>query len=105
MNGAAVGRGLKRRPAALATATLPRARRSSYIVEAIVLLLATAQPWAFGGVDAWAELAFGFAVVVAAILSTFHDEAKGRGLSCGASLALAGLVVFGWAPSNDSRKA
>ena len=52
-------------------------------MEAIVLLLATAQPWAFGGVDAWAELAFGVAVVVAAILSTFHDEAKGRAYPAG----------------------
>jgi tetratricopeptide (TPR) repeat protein len=70
------------------------ARRAT---EAVVLGMAVAAPWAFGAVDAWAQLGLYGAAVVLAVLAPFAAWGGSRAqrcLTCVPSLGLAGLVVL-----------
>lgn len=63
--------------------------------EAILLTLACLAPWAFGSVEAWAELLLDFGVVLVAILGLIAGRGRpARGLFGLPSLALAGLILL-----------
>src|SRR6476620_3261308 len=63
--------------------------------EGVTLALACLAPWAYGAVDAWAELGLEAAIVVLAVLSVaVRRGTRGSPLFCGPSLALAGLALL-----------
>jgi O-antigen ligase len=64
--------------------------------EAILIAMACLSPWAFGAVEAWAELGLEIGVVLLAVLWAWGGRRtdRGRALYCAPSLALAGLVVL-----------
>ncbi len=64
--------------------------------EALLLAMAVLAPWAFGSVDAWAELALGGGVVLLALLGLFtnHGPGSARRWLCLPSLALGGLALL-----------
>jgi O-antigen ligase/tetratricopeptide (TPR) repeat protein len=74
--------------------TSPRGKWAS---EGIVLGVACLAPWAFGSVDAWAELALEASIAVLTILRAFvgRDASRGRRPICIPSLAIGGLALLG----------
>lgn len=64
--------------------------------EAVILALVCLAPWAFGSVEAWAELAIDLAIGLLAVLDLVASgRARGRGLLSEApGLALLGLAVL-----------
>jgi O-antigen ligase len=71
-------------------------RRCEHATEAILIAMACLSPWAFGAVEAWAELGLDVGVALLAVCWAFGGRRPlhGRGLSCLPGLALGGLVVF-----------
>lgn len=67
--------------------------------EAILLTMAVLAPWAFGSVDAWAELLLEWGAVGLAILGIATDRGadRARRLLCMPSLALGGLALLAMA--------
>jgi O-antigen ligase len=72
----------------------PRGERVS---EGIILATACLAPWAFGSVDAWAELALEASIALLTILRAFvgRGVSRGRLPICIPSLALGGLALLG----------
>jgi hypothetical protein len=75
------------------------ARRIGQAAEAVALALAVLAPWAFGSVEAWAELGIVAGVALLTLLGVLRDALGGapglppaRRLRCGPSVALAGLA-------------
>lgn len=71
-------------------------RRLRRVSEAIILAMACLAPWAFGSVEAWAELGLELGIAAVTILGTIvggRSDRTGR-LLCVPSLALAGLVLL-----------
>src|SRR5258708_5112507 len=72
----------------------PRGERVS---EGIILATVCLAPWAFGSVDAWAELALEASIALLTILRAFvgRGVSRGRLPICIPSLALGGLALVG----------
>jgi tetratricopeptide (TPR) repeat protein len=66
--------------------------------EAIILTMGCVAPWAYGAVDAWAQMFLAVALVVLAILGFILglNVPRGRLLLCLPSIALGGLCVLGF---------
>ncbi len=73
-----------------------RQRTGTRAAEAISLALACASPWAFGSVEAWAELAIELGIVALAFTAAVAARGSGRSacLLRMPGLALAGLLVL-----------
>src|SRR5215218_10860156 len=69
------------------------------ITEFVLLAMACLAPWAFGSVEAWAELGLYLGVAALGVLGALADRGSAlRGhLLCTPGLALAGLALLGWA--------
>jgi len=91
-------------PTAGRSAPYPWTRRCS---EAIILTLACLAPWAFGSVEAWAELVLDLGVVLVAVLGVIDGRGRDRtpsGLFGLPGLALAGLALLALAQATPLPK-
>src|SRR5438309_877548 len=59
--------------------------------------MACLAPWAFGSIDAWAELGLYLGVAALGVLGALAEKGPGRRLLCAPGLALAGLALLGGA--------
>src|SRR5947207_13616796 len=70
--------------------------------EVILLAMACLAPWAFGSVEAWAELGLYLGVAALGVLGALagRGSASRRHVLCTPGLALAGLALLAWAQAS-----
>jgi O-antigen ligase len=71
-------------------------RRREHASEAILISIACLSPWAFGSVEAWAQLVLDVGVLFLAFLWAFGERSfdRRRAISCVPSVALSALVLL-----------